>query len=456
MLSQRARQTNVQRPGKGPVLYWMSRDQRLEANWALIFAQQLASRQNTEFAVVFNLSPNFLGATIRQYDFMLKGLMELERKLKERSIPFYLLIGKPAENIPLFCKEHQAGTLVADFNPLGINKQWVYLVSSEIDIAFYQVDAHNIVPCWQASNKQEFGAYTLRPKIKKLLPLYLDEFPAVSGNKSLKHFSLSDTNWNQVYQSLAVDQSVMPVSWLAPGEYAAQKALNNFLNHRLDQYATERNNPVKQALSNLSPYLHFGNISSQNIAKQVIAKFNERDGAQAFLEELIIRKELSDNFCFYNPAYASFDGFPNWAKNTLDLHRADKRDFLYGTSKLEQAGSHDPLWNAAQLEMTKTGKMHGYMRMYWAKKLLEWTASPEEALKTAIYLNDKYLLDGRDPNGYAGCAWAIGGLHDRPWKERAVFGKIRYMNDNGAKRKFDVQAYINLVNSLPHPCNNHV
>ena len=165
------------------------------------------------------------------------------------------------------------------------------------------------------------------------------------------------------------------------------------------------------------------------------------------LEELIVRRELADNFTFYNTQYASFDGFPAWAKQSLNEHRKDKREYLYSLKQFEQAETHDPLWNAAQTQMINKGKMHGYMRMYWAKKILEWTPSPEEAMMIAIYLNDKYELDGRDPNGYAGIAWSIGGVHDRAWFDRPVYGKVRYMNYRGCESKFNVKEYIRQQNA---------
>ena len=191
---------------------------------------------------------------------------------------------------------------------------------------------------------------------------------------------------------------------------------------------TDRNDPLKNGQSGLSPYLHFGQIAAQRVALEVMGSAGPTDARKAFLEELIVRRELSDNFCFYNPRYDRVDGFPAWARATLDRHRRDPRDYLYTPEQFEQARTHDDLWNAAQREMVRTGKMHGYLRMYWAKKILEWTPSPEEALKIAITLNDRYELDGRDPNGYAGIAWSLGGVHDRPWGERKVFGMIRYMS----------------------------
>jgi deoxyribodipyrimidine photo-lyase len=211
----------------------------------------------------------------------------------------------------------------------------------------------------------------------------------------------------------------------------------------LQDYNEKKNDPNFSVLSNLSPYLHFGQISAQKIAleaKKLEADYGE--SINSFLEEMIIRRELSDNYCLYNKNYNSFEGFPAWAKRTLNEHRKDKREYLYDLADFENAKTHDDLWNAAQIEMVKTGKMHGYMRMYWAKKILEWTESPEQAFEYGVYLNDKYELDGRDPNGYVGVAWSVGGVHDRAWTERPVFGKIRYMNYNGCKRKFNVASYI--------------
>jgi deoxyribodipyrimidine photo-lyase len=232
-----------------------------------------------------------------------------------------------------------------------------------------------------------------------------------------------------------------------PGESAAHRALAGFLDQRLEGYATDRNDPNRNGQSGLSPYLHFGHLAPQRVALAVAAG-GTPDDRDAFLEELIIRRELSDNFCWYNNRYDQVEGFPDWARKTLDRHRADPREYRYSRGALERGETHDRLWNAAQKEMVLTGKMHGYLRMYWAKKILEWSGSPEEALAAAIFLNDRYELDGRDPNGYAGIAWSIGGVHDRPWGERPVFGMVRYMNYNGCARKFDVPGYIGRIAAL--------
>jgi deoxyribodipyrimidine photo-lyase len=424
----------------GPVVYWMQRDQRVNDNWALIYAQQQALENNSPLIVVFNLVPDFLDATIRQYDFMIRGLKEVEKTLLKYNIPFILLDGKPTESIPRFINENKTSLLVTDFNPLKIVRAWEKDIVSKISIPFHEVDAHNIVPLHQVSDKQEFAAYTIRPKIQKLLPDYLDEFPSLIKMKN--KIDAPTTDWDSLYKSLKINFDVKTIDWLKPGEEAANKLLHHFINNKFIKYGTDRNFPTEDAQSNLSPYFHFGQIAPQRVALTIQPLTEYVESHESFLEEMIIRRELADNFCYFNDNYDSFDGFHKWAQDSLNLHRKDKRDYTYTLEHFENAKTHDELWNAAQLEMVNKGKMHGYMRMYWAKKILEWTRTPEEALQIAIYLNDKYELDGRDPNGYTGIAWSIGGVHDRPWFERPVYGKIRYMNYNGCAKKFDVKKYI--------------
>ena len=432
----------------GPVVYWMSRDQRTRDNWALLYAQHLAMRQQQPLAVVFCLVPDFLGATIRHYGFLLKGLQEVEKDLRTRNIPFYLLNGAPEYEIVQFVRNYKISSLVTDFDPLLVKKNWKQEVAATIDIPFYEVDSHNIVPCWIASPKQEYGAYTLRPKIKKLLPLYLDEFPKLKSHPVDWKKPVAKILWKRLSAGLQIDRSVKEVRWILPGEKSARKALARFLDRGLKNYVDDRNDPTLPGQSNLSPYLHFGQLSAQRVALAVSTSSVPAAVKEAFLEELTVRRELADNFCNYNPSYDQCDAFPDWAKKTLHEHRKDRREFIYSREELEKGLTHDQLWNAAQLELVKRGKMHGYMRMYWGKKILEWIRSPEEALKYAIYLNDRYELDGRDPNGYAGIAWSLGGVHDRAWNERPVFGKIRYMSYNGCKSKFNVNKYIEYATNL--------
>lgn len=426
----------------GPVVYWMSRDQRTRDNWAMTFAQELAVELKSPLGVMFCLAPDFLEATIRQYGFMLKGLSDVERNLKMLNIPFILLRGTPEIEIPRFLHQNDIAALVTDFDPLTIKRRWKETIAQEINLSMYEVDAHNIVPCRIASPKQEFGAYTIRPKIRHLMPEFLDEFPPLIPHPFAWTKAVPNIDWRSVQDALHVDRKVPEVDWITPGEDAATSAFERFIRYGLADYPAKRNDPSQDGQSGMSPYLHFGQISAQRIALEIRDRGIE---APEFLEELIVRRELADNFCFHNTNYDNTAGFPDWAKKTLSIHDKDIRPVAYTIEEFEQAQTHDPLWNAAQMEMVKRGKMHGYMRMYWAKKILEWTESSDQAIKFAIYLNNRYELDGRDPNGYAGIAWSIGGVHDRAWGERPIFGKIRYMSYNGCKSKFDVKAYINNV-----------
>lgn len=441
MNPRRVRTLKIGRAKKGLIAYWMSRDQRVRDNWALLFAQDLALKNRLPLCVLFVLVPEFLGATMRQFQFMLRGLREVEAGLEEKNIPFVLLMGSPGDVIPQFIDQYEVSALVKDFDPLRLKMQWTDAVRERIDIPFYEVDAHNIVPCWVASSKQEFGAYTLRPKIRRLLPEFLEDFPPLRRHPVSWSDTLPLTDWEESTRAIRAAPCT-EVSWIKPGEKAAMKRLRDFVARNLEFYAAKRNDPSVDGQSNLSPYIHFGQIAAQRIALEVSRAPVGKDSRESFLEELIVRKELADNFCFYNAGYDSFSGFPDWAKRSLDAHRKDGREYLYSREEFKHAKTHDALWNAAQREMVTRGKMHGYMRMYWAKKILEWTESPEIALQTAIYLNDKYELDGRDPNGYAGISWSIGGVHDRAWADRPVFGKIRYMSFRGCASKFDVDAYI--------------
>lgn len=444
----RIRQMDQRRYSGGAILYWMSRDQRVNDNWALLFAYEMAKKFKAPLFVIFNLVPEFLGATLRQYDFMVRGLQEVVVNLEQLNIPFRLLTGQPDATIPKFIKNQQVGVVICDFSPLRIYRHWKQELAVKIGVPLFEVDAHNIIPCWSASPKPEFAARTIRPKIHRQLHHYLEEFPELTAMPESLYTPAPETNWQEALSSLKVDTNVKPVEWLEPGETGARQTLDSFISRKLENYAQNRNNPVLDSLSNLSPYLHFGQISAQRIALEIEKTVTDKESAEAFLEELIVRRELSDNYCYYNNHYDSIEGLADWARKTLNDHRSDPREYIYSVEEFESARTHDPVWNAAQMEMVKTGKMHGYMRMYWAKKILEWSPSPEEAIQTAIYLNDKYELDGRDPNGYVGVLWAVGGLHDRPWFERPVYGKIRYMNANGLRRKFDVDTYIKKVENL--------
>jgi deoxyribodipyrimidine photo-lyase len=304
-----------------------------------------------------------------------------------------------------------------------------------------EADSRNICPCRAVSDKREYMARTIRPKIMRLLPEFLEPFPALAphpvpwpGHGPANYFVAARA-------ALAVDRSVAEVDWARPGTDAGMAMLRTFMAERLPRYH-ERNDPNADAVSLLSPWLHFGMISAQRVALEALRATAPAEARDSFVEELVVRRELADNFCLHAPDYDSVSCFPDWAARSLDKHRGDERPWLYGLDDLEGAATHDPLWNAAQRQMVRRGHMHGWLRMYWAKKILEWSATPEEALRAAIFLNDRYQLDGREANGYAGIAWALGGVHDRPWAKRPVFGSVRYMNFAGARRKFDVAAFV--------------
>ncbi len=436
----------------GPVIYWMSRDQRVRDNWALLYAKECADREKVPLIVIFCIGVTRHKITERHLAFMVQGLQECERELQSLGIGFVCVPGNPATEIPRFCEEFHASHLVCDFSPLRTSRERKIHAAKHISCPAFEVDTHNIVPCWLASDKQEFAAKTLRPKIHALLPEFLTDIPELKKHIYPTPHGSRPVDWHAVVRTLPIDRTVKPGEILKPGEKEAQALLKHFLTEKLALYSRDRNNPTLHGQSGFSPYLHFGQISAQRIAYEVkhLADKNPNlaESTEAFLEELIVRKELSDNFCFYNPHYDSDRGAPAWANKTLTDHQSDRREYLYNYDTFAQAKTHDPLWNAAQLEMVKTGKMHGYMRMYWAKKILEWTLTPAEAIQIAIRLNDTYELDGKDPNGYVGILWSIAGLHDRPWFNRPIFGLVRTMTYSGMKKKFDTQQYIDTMNAI--------
>ncbi len=436
--------------GRGPVIYWMQRDQRAHDNWALLHAQAVALAAGRPLAVVFCLAPAFLDAARRPYAFLLAGLRETAADLAALRIPFVLLAGDPAREIADFATRHDAARLVLDLNPLRLPQRWQTEVMRRVTVPVEQVDAHNVVPVWVASPKQEYAAATLRPKLNRVLHRYLHEFPPPVTHPYAWAEAPAGLDVATALDRVRAAEHGPPLAWITPGPRAAHAALAAFVAQRLDDYALGRNDPTRSAQSDLSPYFHFGQLAPQRAALAVATHPGDQASREAFLEELIVRRELSDNFCFYNPHYDGTAGFPDWARRTLEAHAADRREVILTRDQLEAAASPDPLWNAAQRELVHRGKMHGYLRMYWAKQILTWSRDADEALAHAIALNDRYELDGRDPNGYVGCAWSIGGVHDRPWGERPVFGMVRSMTHGGCRRKFKIDVYMKQIGQLVH------
>ena len=424
------------------VVYWMQASHRAVDNHALEHAIYRANRLNLPLLTYFGLTRDFPSSNIRHFSFILQGLAGVSKDLELRGIPFILRNEDPARGVQVLARK--ASLMVVDQGYLRPNRVWYEQVSGSVSCPVEQVETNVLVPVSIASVKEEYSAATFRPRISARVPSFLDLPTVLELNKRGKFpdiDSLPPKDPDFILSLLGPDRSVPPVNIRGGTETAAQ-TLDKFIAERLKDYARGRNDPSRDLSSGLSPFLHFGQISPLRIAVEIMQ--TEGEGRDAFLEQLIVRRELAVNYVYYNSRYDSIAGLPEWAKKTLDVHASDPREYLYPMEVLESGETDDPYWNAAQREVRCTGRMHGYMRMYWGKKLLEWSPDPATAFSRAVALNDRYQLDGRDPNGYAGIAWCFG-KHDRPWGERPVFGKVRYMNARGLTRKFDMEGYLKRV-----------
>lgn len=435
---------------KDIVVYFIKNSLRVEYNHALEYAVKTANEIKKPLFVLYLLNEKEL-VTARNAAFLLEGLTDLKQNLHEREILF-LTYNTTLENLkPIITK---ACLVVLDKGYLKEHNEFNLMLANKANIKVVEVESNVIVPVQVASQKEEYSAYTIRPKLNHQLFNYLHEvtkepydlnYPKFNFLTELKQYEFNPQELCKNLHHLKVDHSVKKVNAFKGGEKAANKILTDFINNKLVKYDAEKNDPSKDGSSHLSPYLKWGFISALKIYLKV--KNSEVKNVNAFLEQLFIRRELSVNFVNYNQNYNNYKGLPAWAKQTLEDHMIDKRENLYTLEELENAKTNDPYWNAAQKEMMLTGKMHNYMRMYWAKRLLEWFLLPMEAYDVALYLNNKYCLDGFDPNSYSGVAWCFG-KHDRPWFEKPVFGLVRYMNANGLKTKFNIENYVNKINSL--------
>ena len=456
------------------VVYWMQRDVRTADNWALLFAAHLAEKQKVPLHVFHVLPPPPTTTTTLEQDdlppglvdlpmterhgkFLLGGLELVHAELEQREVPMHVLKPLSHRLVPntiqsQILEELQPSVVVCDFHAIRHFRQWiegsVKDLCQDMGIPMWQVDAHNVVPVWFAADKRQVGARTLRPRIHRVVQDFLQKFPKFKGNAHLDTpptFSSPSFDYEAYQTFLEWDTSVPECQWAQPGTDAAKKRFEAFVTVGLPKFDKLRNDPnYSNICSNLSPWLNHGHIAFQRCL-MAVKKYNKyASGSASYVEEGLIRKELSDNYLYYTPDdYDSLDAAAGWARETLETHTTDKREYLYTREELEQGKTHDDLWNAAQLQVVREGGMHGFLRMYWAKKILEWTESPEVALRTAQYFNDKYALDGKDPNGFVGVGWSIMGIHDQGWKEREIFGKIRYMNYAGCKRKFKVADFVN-------------
>ena len=445
----RIKQLNDQAPDADGtyVLYWMQQSQRADANPALEHAIRLGNERRQGVIVGFGLMADYPEANQRHFAFMLEGLAETAGALTERGIKLVARFGAP-DQVALDLAE-QASLVICDRGYLRHQRQWRRRVADQSGKQVIQVEGDCVVPVETVSDKREYAARTLRPKINRLRDDYLQSISATEPRKSSLPLPITTDidlrRPDEVLKQLSLDTTVERSARFTGGTAAARVRLEHFIRTHLAGYGTARNDPAAPQCSELSPYLHFGQISPVEIAGKVLAaQSGSRQDKEAFLEELIVRRELAVNFVFFEPDYDAYRCLPEWARDTLQAHHEDTRPYRYTRRQLENADTHDPAWNAAMREMRLTGYMHNYMRMYWGKKILEWTNTPEYAYAMALDLNNRYFIDGRDPSAYANVAWLFG-LHDRPWQERPVFGKVRYMNEAGLRRKFDVDAYIKRI-----------
>jgi deoxyribodipyrimidine photo-lyase len=430
-------------------------NRRAESNHALAYAARLANESDLPLLVYEGLTCMYPHASDRLHTFVLEGVPDTARQLRSVGVGFifYLRRSRSDPNDILYRLASHARAVVTDDYPAFIARVYNARVPRRIDAPYIVVDSSCVVPM-NSIEKLEYAAYTIRPKIAKLLPACLRPVEPLRMRRRFKgplsafHTEVTAENIADLVAGCEIDHSVRPAIGFRGGANAAQRRFRTFLEHRLRRYARDRNEPSANATSDLSPYLHFGHISALHIALQV-KSYAEKNRliADEFLEQLIVRRELAFNFARHAGEPASLDHLPEWALQTLRDHAADKRPQIYSLDELERAVTYDELWNAAQKELLLRGKIHGYYRMYWGKKIIEWSCSYEDALHAMVYLHDRYALDGRDPNTYANILWCFG-LHDRPWPERPIFGKVRYMSLDGMRRKTDVAAYVKTIADL--------
>ncbi len=436
------------KPGKY-VLYWMQQAQRVAYNHALAHAVEISNTLCLPLVVGFVLTSDFPDANLRHYVFMLEGIAQTQSQLGKLGISFVLKVGDMVEEV--FKLSRDAAWVVADVGYLRIQRQWRAQVANALKCPYTEVETDVTVPVAAAAAKEASAARTLRPLLMNKLGDYLDPvvLPEYRMRQTIpKTPHLDSIDPIKLADRVVTNKNISPVNYYHGGPAEARQRLKKFISQGLAAYHVLSRDPTKHGQSDLSPYLHFGQISPVEIVREIQATEAPPAAKKAFIEQMVVRRELAVNFVYYNPGYDMYEqAVPHWAQKTLAEHIQDPRPYIYTWDQLEQGNTHDPYWNAAQMEMVKTGKMHNYMRMYWGKKIMEWTRTPQEAHEIILALNNRYELDGRDPNGFTGAAWCFG-RHDRPWQERAIFGKVRYMNAEGLKRKFRINEYVQRIQTL--------
>lgn len=431
------------------VLYWMQMFKRAEQNHALNYAIEKANELDLPLVVYEGLKYYYPWASDRLHTFILEGVNEKRAAFEKLGIRyvFYLQKDKDSPTHTVARLAREAALIVTDEFPCFIIPEHNRRISRRAEIAVHAVDSNGVIPL-SRHEKEEYAAYTFRPKVNRMLDDYLVPFEEAKIGKRQPDIEVDcpdtlfdDDDIPKLVAECDIDHSVKASESYRGGRAEGLKRLKYFVDEILDGYAKTRNKPELDGSSRLSSYLHFGFLSSLEVALAVKNSEADQDSKDAYLEELIVRRELAYNMTLFNPKYDSLDALHEWVQKTMNEHRDDERQYLYTPEQLENGETHDELWNAIQRELVETGEVHNYVRMLWGKNVIAWSKTYEEAFDTLVHLNNKYCLDGRNPNSYAGILWCFG-KHDRPWMERDVFGKIRYMTSNSTGRKFNSKKYI--------------
>ena len=436
------------------IVYWMQRAQRGRDNHAVDLAVKIGNELGLPVVTYFAAISNFPHANLRHYVFLNQGLPDIEEDLAARGVGFVMRRAPDCGHAEFFA-DVNAAMVIGDENPMREPERWRKNIASSISIPFWTVDTDVVVPS-KLLEKAQFSAGVARPRLYRALPEFMvpyENLDALHPWEQPKQLRVEDVRADITRGWDNFDRSVAPVEAWHGGHHAAMQRLQKFCQTMLANYGRDRNHPEVDGTSALSPYLHFGHIGPLTIALAVDAAAKKNPGLQAardgYFNELIAWRELSINFVRYQPGYDSTACADNWARLTIAEHDQDERVRLYTLPQLEAAETYDELWNAAQLQMVRYGWMHNFMRMYWAKKIVEWTPNAAIAMEYSIYLNDRYFLDGRDPNSYSGIAWAVLGKFDRAWGSRPIFGKRRFLSGINTAKKFDSKLYIRQMRALP-------
>lgn len=461
------------------VLYWMIANRRTTHNYSLDRAVELAQEFDRPLLIFEALRCDYKWASVRLHQFVIEGMADNEAACREAGVSYYPYV-EPAwgQGSGLLDRLAQdACAIVTDDFPCFFLPRMVNAVSHMLPVRIEAVDSNGLYPM-RATDRIFTKAFSFRNHLQKTLTDFLSEFP-VAKPLSVSEFRREDClprkiqkKWSPAnpaellqpdgLRQLPIDQSVGPGA-MTGGEQAARTRLSGFVKDQLERYADDRNQPDEDPSSGLSPYLHFGHISAHEVFRAIATREKwtvsnlgnvketkgSREGwwgmsraAEGFLDELITWREIGYNAAYHDPSFEKYESLPDFARKTLSDHANDTREFIYSYEQLRDSETHDEIWNAAQNQLVTEGRMHNYLRMLWGKKILEWTPRPQDALEIMVDLNNRFALDGRNPNSYSGIFWVLG-RYDRAWgPERRIFGKIRFMSSDSTRKKLKLKGYL--------------